>query len=599
MEEPLPSDPLLVDKPGEEPLLVDKPGEDPLLVDKPGEDPLLVNKPGKDKVDREINYTFTLIFSITIAVFGNSFLYGYQIGVVNTPSHIIKDFYNATYYERRGGNWSNVQAYASYLEGLNKTIHVSDSNASTTPGPVEKTPADFGADESLLLEKWELELLWSSTVAAFVLFGMVGAFLALKVADTVGRKRGMVVITFIMFLAAILGGITVIAKSPECLILSRVLVGLHSGLNITLVPLYLTEIAPKKIRGAVGTCHQLAITVGILFSQIMGMTELLGTVDLWPLLFAFNAIPSLVCLFVLPFCPESPRWMLIAKDRVEEAKTAMQKLRGYDNVEDEMDEMKLEAIKAKKSDKANFTLKDLLTTPELRMPTVIACVGQISQQWSGINAVMSYSAFIFAQANVSATNIPYVIVGTGFVNVVATIIAVPLMEKLGRRPLLLWPMCVMAGSFVLMTIFLQLQFDPSMKDNHSTFAMICIILMHLYIVGFALGLGPIPFTIVAEIFTQESRAAAMSLSVACNWICNFILMWTFPFLRDGLEAYTYLLFVVILVAAIIFIFFFVPETKNKTFEEIAESITFGGRAHGKRDGLKINEDDSLMGNTKV
>ncbi|XP_046547084.1 solute carrier family 2, facilitated glucose transporter member 1-like [Haliotis rubra] len=547
--------------------------------------------------EREVNYTFTLIFSITIAVFGNSFLYGYQIGVVNTPSHIIQDFYNATYYERRGGNWSNVQAYASYRDSLNKSI-TDTVNASTTPGPAEKTPADFGVDESLLLEKWELELLWSSTVAAFVLFGMVGAFLALKVADTVGRKRGMVVITFIMFIAAILGGITVIAKSPECLILSRVLVGLHSGLNITLAPLYLTEIAPKKIRGAVGTCHQLAITVGILFSQILGMAELLGTADLWPLLFAFNVIPSLVCVVVLPFCPESPRWLLISKNMEEETKLAMQKLRGYDNVEDEIDEMRMEA---KKSGNAkNFTLKELLTTHDLRMPTLIACVGQVSQQWSGINAVMSYSAFIFAQANVSATNIPYVIVGTGFVNVVATIIAVPLMEKLGRRPLLLWPMCVMAGSFVLMTVFLQLQFDPSLKDSHATFAMICIVLMHLYIVGFALGLGPIPFTIVAEIFRQESRDAAMSLSVACNWICNFILMWTFPFLRDGLEAYTYLLFVVILVAAIIFIFFFVPETKNKTFDEIASSIALG-RAQGKSRGFKVNEDESLMGTgtTKV
>ncbi|XP_067659653.1 solute carrier family 2, facilitated glucose transporter member 3-like [Haliotis asinina] len=548
--------------------------------------------------EREVNYTFTLIFSITIAVFGNSFLYGYQIGVVNTPSHIIKDFYNATYYERRGGNWSNIQAYAAYRDSLNTSVS-DTSNASTTPGPAEKTPADFGADESLLLEKWELELLWSSTVAAFVLFGMVGAFLALKVADTVGRKRGMVVITFIMFIAAILGGITVVAKSPECLILSRVLVGLHSGLNITLAPLYLTEIAPKKIRGAVGTCHQLAITVGILFSQILGMAELLGTDYLWPLLFAFNAIPSLVCVLVLPFCPESPRWLLISKNMEEETKQAMQRLRGYDDVEDEIDEMRMEA---KKSGNAkNFTLKELLTTPDLRMPTLIACVGQISQQWSGINAVMSYSAFIFAQANVSSTNIPYVIVGTGFVNVVATVIAVPLMEKLGRRPLLLWPMCVMAGSFVLMTVFLQLQFDPSLKDSHSSFAMICIILMHLYIVGFALGLGPIPFTIVAEIFRQESRAAAMSLSVACNWICNFILMWTFPFLRDGLEAYTYLLFVVILVAAIIFIFFFVPETKNKTFDEIASSITFGGRARGQSRGFTPKEDEGLMptGTTKV
>ncbi|XP_067659655.1 solute carrier family 2, facilitated glucose transporter member 3-like [Haliotis asinina] len=544
--------------------------------------------------EREVNYTFTLIFSVVIAVFGNSFLYGYQIGVVNTPSHIIKDFYNATYYERRGGNWSDIQAYAAYRDSLNTSVS-DTSNASTTPGPAEKTPADFGADESLLLEKWELELLWSSTVAAFVLFGMVGAFLALKVADTVGRKRGMVVITFIMFIAAILGGITVIAKSPECLILSRVLVGLHSGLNITLAPLYLAEISPKKIRGAIGTSHQLAITLGILTSQILGLTEILGTVDLWPLLFAFNAIPTLVCVLALPFCPESPRWLLIAKNKEDDSRKAMQRLRGYDDVEDEIDEMRMEA---KKSGNAkNFTLKELLTTPDLRMPTLIACVGQISQQWSGINAVMSYSAFIFAQANVSAAYIPYVIVGTGSVNVVVAIIVIPLMEKLGRRPLLLSSICIMAASFVLMTIFLQLQFDLSLKESHSKFATVCIALMHVYVVGFTLGLGPIPFTIVTEIFRQESRAAAMSLSVACNWICNFILTWTFPFLRDGLEAYTYLLFVAILVAAVIFFFIFVPETKNKTFDEIACSIAQGKGAHGK--SLEIDEDHSLMETTKV
>ncbi|XP_041378149.1 solute carrier family 2, facilitated glucose transporter member 5-like [Gigantopelta aegis] len=545
----------------------------------------------------EVKYTFTLVFSVTIAVFGNSFLYGYQIGVINTPASLIKAFYNETYYERNGGNWTSMQKYDVYITEVT-AANQTDNSTNKKPDDAYKTPAEFGVDTDKLLKPWELELLWSSTVAAFVLFGMIGAFLSAKLADIAGRKKGMLMITVIMFAAAIFGGITLITKSPECLIVSRILVGLHSGLNISLAPLYLAEISPKKIRGAIGTCHQLGITIGILSSQIFGLPVLLGTSLLWPYLFAFNAFPSLVCLILLPLCPESPRWLLIRKGEDETASALLKKLRGYDNVEEELEEMRLEAKTS--GGVRNFTLKELVTTPELRMPTIIACVSQVAQQWSGINAVMSYSSFIFAQAQVPDQYIPYVIVGTGTINVICTVIAVPLMEKLGRRPLLIWPMCVMAAAFLLMTVFLELQFDVSLADHHTAFAMTCIVLMHIYVIGFALGLGPIPFIVVSEIFRQEARAAAMSLSLAFNWICNFILMLTFPFLKDGLGAYTYLLFTAILVGAIAFIFFFVPETKNKTFDEIAASIAFG-RARGQTKNYKFDENDETtpMDNSKV
>nr|KAG5707331.1 hypothetical protein BaRGS_005298 [Batillaria attramentaria] len=301
-------------------------------------------------------------------------------------------------------------------------------------------PEAFGVDMDKLLEKWQIEILWAATVALFVFFGMIGAFSSAKVADYFGRKKGMIIITFIMFIAAVLGGITILAKAPELLMLSRVFVGMHSGLNISLCPLYLAEISPKKIRGAIGTCHQLAITIGILFAQILGLRELLGTESLWPLLFAFNAVPSILCLVAMPFCPESPRFLLIKQGKEEEAR------------------------------KGHATM------------------------------VMSYSTFIFAQAKVPEEFIGYIILGTGTINVLCTVIAVPLMEKAGRRPLLLWPMCVMTISFIFMTIFLNLM------NRHPSL--------------------------------EEPRAAAMSLSLAFNWICNFILMLVFPFMKDGLEEYT-------------------------------------------------------------
>jgi len=132
-----------------------------------------------------------------------------------------------------------------------------------------------------------------------------------------------------------------------------------------------------------------------------------------------------------------------------------------------------------------------------------------------------------------------------------------------------------------MTIALSLQANPDMEEHKTWLAFLCIVLMHTFIIGFALGIGPIPFLLVGEIFRQEPRAAAMSLSLAFNWVCNFTLQLTFPFLKDALEEYVYCLFMAIVTGAIVFIYFFVPETKNKTFDEVSNSISLGGRAKGR------------------
>ncbi|KAL3861432.1 hypothetical protein ACJMK2_007466 [Sinanodonta woodiana] len=539
--------------------------------------------------ENEAGWTFWLVFSVVIAVFGNSFLYGYNIGVVNSPAQIIQDFYGEVYAERSG------------VKPESTTIVSSSSNVSTTPITVVtvspgQNNTSYAVNASVppkdIKDNNFLDLMWSITVAIFVLFGMFGAFVSGKIADFFGRKRGMIIITFLMFLAAVFGAIPKAVKSPECLIVSRAFVGLHCGINISLASLYLAEISPRKIRGAVGTFHQLFITIGILWSMVLGLPGFSGSATMWPFLFAFNAIPAFVCLVVFPFCPESPRFLLIKKNDEDGATKALRRLRGRNDVEDEIEEMRTEAKKA--SSIKQFTLKELLTTPELKLPIIIACLMQVAQQWSGINAVMSYSGFIFQQAKIEDSAIPYVIVGQGAINVIATVIAIPLMEKAGRRALLLGPMGLMVGSFVVLTIFLNLLNNADMVNSHSAFAIVCIIAMLSYIIGFALGLGPIPFIVVSEIFRQEPRAAAMSFSLAFNWVCNFILVLTFRFIQKGIGAYTYLIFIVILVASILFIFFFLPETKNRSFDEIASSIGF-------RHKRKWQPDEELqpMGSQKV
>lgn len=414
-----------------------------------------------------------------------------------------------------------------------------------------------------------MDLLWAVTVAVFVLFGMVGALISGKIADSFGRKRGMIKIAVIMLLAAVLGYISEPLRSPVCLIMSRAFAGLHCGISISLASLYLAEIAPKKIRGSVGTVHQLFITLGLLWSMVMGLPDIVGTWSLWPFCFGFNAVPALVCLILFPFCPESPRYILIKKTNENAARKALQKLRGFSDVDDEIEEMRIEANKT--SSIKPTTLKQLLTTPELQKPVLIAVVCQIAQQWSGINAVMSYSSFIFKQANVPVESIPYVIVGQGVINFLATIVAVPLIEKAGRRPLLLFPMVLMLS---LMTCLICLNILKKPEESTNVLAIICIIAMLTYIIGFAIGLGPIPYIVVSELFRQESRAAAMSFSLAINWICNFLLMLTFIFIQKSMEEYMYILFASVLLGSALFFFFFLPETKNRTFDDIADSLAF-------------------------
>ncbi|XP_052274456.1 solute carrier family 2, facilitated glucose transporter member 1-like isoform X4 [Dreissena polymorpha] len=564
--------------------------------------------------EQEAGMTKWLFFSVTICVLGNSFLYGYNIGVINSPASLIKTFYSQVYLARTG----NETVYNPSDKSL---YYAKDDNSSTvtttlapvvvvtlgpkgttipsndTPPVVVVRPQGLARSPDDIDKDNYIEIMWSLTVALFVFFGMVGAFTSGRVADHFGRKKGMIIMTIFMFIAAIFGGITTMVKSPECLMVSRVFVGLHNGVTVSLASLYLAEISPKKIRGAIGTCHQLFITIGILWSQIIGLPDLLAKWESWPWLFAFNAVPALVCLVAFPLCPESPRFLLIKKADEDGAKKALVKLRGTFNVENEMEEMRIEARKANTLEQ--FTLKKLLTTPDLKMPIIIACTLQVAQQWSGINAAMSYSTFIFKQATIAENIIPYVIVGQGAINVIATIICVPLMEKLGRRPLLIWPMCGMVVSFIVLTVCLSLLQSGNYQSSQTTLGIVCIFVMMSYIIGFAVGLGPIPFIVCGEIFRQEPRAAAMSLALAFNWICNFILMLTFRFIQKAIESYTYLIFIVILVAAIIFIVIFVPETKNRTFDEIAASIAFGRARRGARHGQDGEELQPMGGGQRV
>nr|ANV20786.1 solute carrier family 2 facilitated glucose transporter member 1 protein [Pteria penguin] len=455
---------------------------------------------------------------LSLAVFSailGSLQFGYNTGVINAPEKKIKEFMNESHIMR----W--------------------------------EAPMSENA----------LVSLYSLLVAIFAVGGMIGGLIAGWWAGTFGRKFGMLINNAFGFGAAALMFFSREARSYEMIICGRFLIGFNCGLYTGLTPLYLSEIGTADIRGALGTLHQLGVTVGILLSQILGFPEIFGNGRFWHVLLGLCVVPCAIQMLTMPFCPESPRYLLIKKDREQDAHTALVKLRGTTGVSADIDEMKQEH-RAQQSE-AKIGILSLLKKKSLRMPLLISIVMHLSQQLSGINAIFYYSFSLFTSAGISESIAAHATSGIGAIMVVMTMITIPLMDRIGRRSLHLTGL---AGMFIFsILITLSLCFT----DQVAWFKIGNVVVSLIYVIFFAMGPGSIPWLIVAELFSQGPRPAAMGISVLINWISNFAVGYAFPSMQKGLGNYSFLPFTVCLLLFWIFIYKYLPETKNKTFEEIS------------------------------
>ncbi|XP_071804996.1 solute carrier family 2, facilitated glucose transporter member 1-like [Asterias amurensis] len=464
---------------------------------------------------KQESLTAPLVFATCSAVLGSSLQFGYNTGVINNPKPIIQSFFNETEYRRTG----------SFM-------------------PDDKN-----------------EFLFATTVAIFAVGGMIGSLTAGSMADRFGRKGSLLMNNALAVLAALLMGFSQLASSYEMLIIGRIIVGVNCGINTGIVPMYLSESSPFNLRGAISVMNQLGVTVGILLSQVLGLPVLLGTDDLWPLCLGAALIPAIIQLVTMPFCPESPRYLLINKDKQKEAEKALVWLRRHSDIQDEIAEMRREHAEEQKEERVSVW--QLFKRSSLRRPLLISIVMQLSQQLSGINAVLYYSSLIFVAAGITQENAMYATLSTGGVMVLMTIVSVPLMDRSGRRALHLFGLGFMAVWASLLTIFLVV------GENWHPASYISIVCVMFFTVGFAIGPGSIPWLIVAELFSQGPRPAAISIAFCVNWTANFAVGLLFPILQNSLTDYVFIIFIVLLVIFFIFTFFFVPETKNKSFEEIS------------------------------
>ncbi|MEE6485803.1 hypothetical protein FKM82_014415 [Ascaphus truei] len=404
-----------------------------------------------------------------------------------------------------------------------------------------------------------LTSLWSLSVAIFSVGGMVGSLCVGYFANRFGRRNAMLLVNVAALVGGALMGLSKLAWSPEMLIIGRFVIGIYCGFCTGLVPMYIGELAPTALRGALGTLNQLGIVVGILVAQIFGLEFILGSVTLWPLLLGLTVFLSIIQCALLPLCPESPRYLLIIKGEQDKAHDILQKLRGSQDVANDIQEMKEESARMAQEKPVSFL--ELFSSRQYRHPIIIAIMLQLSQQLSGINAVFYYSTNIFEGAGVPQP--VYATIGAGVVNTVFTVVSLFLVERAGRRTLHLTGLGGMAVCALVMTIALNL------KERAMAWSYVSIVAIFGFVAFFEVGPGPIPWFIVAELFSQGPRPVAMAVSGCSNWTANFLVGMLFPYAASGLGPYVFIIFMVLLIVFFVFTFFMVPETKGRTFEEIA------------------------------
>lgn len=412
-----------------------------------------------------------------------------------------------------------------------------------------------------LQTKFELSEIMMGWAASSAIIGCVfGVFVAGYIADKIGRKKTLIVTGILFLLSSVIAGI---APDLITFLIGRFIGGLGIGAASVVSPLYISEIAPEKKRGTLVTLYQLAIVIGInliyfVNLKIAGMGDEMWNVNTgWRYMIGSGALPSIVFLILLIIVPESPRW-LIKKNRDAEAYKVLTKVNGSEKAREVQSEIK-DTLQQQSLNKEKGNLRDLLK-PGIRMALIVGVFLALFSQITGINAIIYYAPEIFKAAGFGTDSALFQTVLIGVVNTVFTFVAIGLIDKAGRKKLLLWGVAGMA--ICLFGIGICYYFNYMQGPLLLTFILV-------YIACFASSLGPVSWVVISEIYPTKIRGMAMATASAVVWIGALIITILFPWLLKNLGgAYIFWIFMINAVILFLFTLFIVPETKQKSLEEI-------------------------------
>jgi MFS transporter, SP family, galactose:H+ symporter len=431
-----------------------------------------------------------------------------------------------------------------------------------------------------ITQDWSLNSAEESIATSAVLIGAIlGAILGGFVADRLGRKRSIIAGS----VSFIIGTFVLLASNGlGIFVVGRLLIGIAIGLASFIVPMYISELAPERIRGALVSLNQLFVTLGILVSY--GVDSLFSAAGNWKAMFAVGLIPAMILLVGIALMPNSPRW-LVFKNRTAKARKVLERVRGENEKEVEPEIQEIESA-VKNQSKGVAMLKSNV----VKYPLIVGLGLAIFQQVTGVNTIIYYAPTIFQFAGLdSATAAIAATTGVGLANFIVTAIALLLVDRVGRRPLLL----VGILGMVISLIVLGAGFGLTAGATGHAAGIVTAVSLIAYISFFAIGLGPVFWLLISEIFPLQVRGTAMSLATIANWGANFAITLLFLELVGVLgQAGTFWLFAAIGIAAFVFALRLVPETKGLTLEQIESHFKRGG--HPRHLGRRKNRQASSV-----
>uniref|UniRef100_A0A2K5W025 Solute carrier family 2, facilitated glucose transporter member 5 n=1 Tax=Macaca fascicularis TaxID=9541 RepID=A0A2K5W025_MACFA len=348
--------------------------------------------------------------------------------------------------------------------------------------------------------------------------------------------------------AALLMACSLQAGAFEMLILGRFIMGIDGGITLSVLPMYLSEISPKKIRGSLGQVTAIFICIGVFTGSCWHL--LLPQESTWPYLFGVIVVPAVVQLLSLPFLPESPRYLLLEKHNETRATFL-----GKADVSREVEEVLL------------------LRAGYIHWQVVTVIVTMACYQLCGLNTIWFYTNSVFGKAGIPPAKIPYVTLSTGGIETLAAVFSGLVIEHLGRRPLLIGDFGLMALFFGTLTIMLTLQ------DRAPWVPYLSIVDILAIIASFCSGPGKAPLPPHCEYFQQSQQPATFIIAGTVNWLSNFAVGLLFPFIQKSLNTYCFLVFATICITGAIYLYFVLPETKNRTQAEISQAFSKRNKAY--------------------
>ena len=405
-------------------------------------------------------------------------------------------------------------------------------------------------------------------VSVLLLGAILGAVISGYLADKLSRKRTKVISGCVYVIGA-LG--CAFAVSVPMLVAFRFVLGLSVGTASFVAPLYIAEVAPPRVRGGLVSFNQLMLTVGILLAYLVNFA-FTNVPEGWRWMLGVGAIPGAALAIGMLTVPHTPRW-LMEQGREDDARAVLEKLRSSD-ADADIDQ-EIEDIKKAKDQEESTKLRDLLK-PDIRPLLWIGIGLAVFQQFVGINTVIYYAPTILAKTGLTNSASITQTIFVGVTNVVFTMVAVFLLDRVGRRRLLLIGTVGLTVSIIFLGVFFA---SPGLQQHASYLALLALL---VYIASFAVGLGPVFWLMISEIYPIGIRSKSMSVATVFNWAANFIVAGTFLTLislisRQG----TFFVFGGFGILALLFFLWKVPETKDKSLEQIQDELV-GTKVQKKR-----------------